>query len=139
MITILLIAALHLHILWTETPANSCAHPGTIVIACFKEPDTIYLDSQDKNLKFSLSHELGHASGFDVDKAIRKVIDKYPAIRQYPLNVYPTAELREREKVADWFAFYLTNENGANYPKLFQEDYPDIYKVFTEKVNQIVK
>ena len=139
MTTILLIAALHLHILWSENPAKDCFSNSELTGACYIDSTTKTIIMGYQTPDFLLDHELGHASGIDEDREVRKVVDKFPAIRPIDKSAYPTPELREKEKIADWFAFYLTNEGGARDPHLFQEDFPTIYNIFTKKVNQIVK
>ena|ERR1035437_5404127 len=131
-----IIATLGFNIILSSTPAKDCGHPNTIISGCyFIGTKDIILGVKDEFLE---SHEVGHATGLDVDRDVRRVIDKHIAIRKIDPSLYPTPELREREKIADWFAFYLTNEMGARKLGVFQEDYPDIDKIFDIKIKELL-
>ena len=79
-----LIIALHLKIIFTETPYFDCNKVNEKVESCYYSDDRIYLSYQG-NVNKNLYHEIGHAI-FLKDNFSRVIIKDYP-LKNYLLKI----------------------------------------------------
>jgi len=124
-----LIIALHLKIIFTETPYFDCNKVNERVETCYYSDDRIYLSYQG-NVNKNLYHEIGHAI-FLKDDYSRIIIKDYPLKYHYNIEVYKTNYDILNESVADYFAeFMMDNKN-------FSVKYPCLYIYFRDKINNL--
>ena len=125
-----LIIALHLKIIFTETPYFDCNKVNERVEACYYSDDRIYLSYQG-NVNKNLYHEIGHAI-FLKDNFSRVIIKDYPLKYHYNIEVYKTNYDILNESVADYFAEFMMNN------KEFSVRYPCLWIYFNDKIKNLI-
>ena len=125
-----LIIALHLKIIFTETPYFDCNKVNEKVESCYYSDDRIYLSYQG-NVNKNLYHEIGHAI-FLKDSYSRIIIKDYPLKYHYNIEVYKTNYDILNESVADYFAEFMMNN------KEFSVRYPCLWIYFNDKIKNLI-
>lgn len=127
-----IILTLGVIITFSETPAIDCGF-SDYVGACFiPSQNRIVLGYQD--LEHLFPHEIAHATGFDEDEEIVEFLKDYPALREYPIEIYDTELKQSKEKVADWFAYYYQSKSW-NDPESFD---PELKELFDRKIKELI-
>ena len=125
-----LIIALHLKIIFTETPYFDCNKVNEKVESCYYSDDRIYLSYQG-NVNKNLYHEIGHVI-FLKDNFSRVIIKDYPLKYHYNIEVYKTNYDILNESVADYFAEFMMNN------KEFSVRYPCLWIYFNNILNKLI-
>ena len=125
-----LIIALHLKIIFTETPYFDCNKVNERVESCYYSDDRIYLSYQG-NVNKNLYHEIGHAI-FLKDNFSRVIIKDYPLKYHYNIEIYKTNYDILNESVADYFAEFMMNN------KEFSVRYPCLWIYFNDKIKNLI-
>jgi hypothetical protein len=113
-------------VMFSNNPSTDCGSNNIKVVACYDGYKNKIIMGNNVSDKI-FWHEIGHYI-FIKDDDVKKIIDAYPEPRRYDKSVYDSKDKILDEKVADYFVKYRYQ------PESFKKDYPDIYKIFNNKL-----